>query len=73
MVWIMVAKEIEDDRVAAELVFEEGKELGVCDVADVTEEGEIGGCLGECVGGIGGVGFEVEIGHYLEADAGHDG
>lgn len=46
MVWIVVAKEIEDDRVVAELVFEEGEELGVCDVADVTEEGEIGAVWG---------------------------
>lgn len=40
-------------------------------MADVTEEGEVGGCLWEGVGGIGGVGFEVEVGHYLEVDASH--
>lgn len=41
-------------------------------MADVSEEGEVGSCLGECVGGIGGVGFEVQVRHYLEVDAGHD-
>lgn len=42
-------------------------------MADVTEEGEVGGCLGERVGSIGGVGFEVKIGNYLKVNAGHVG